>query len=51
MKLTLELSNPELLLRFLDHIEPGSAFPIPEDIATIADAIEMQLSEQGQRRC
>lgn len=48
MKLILELCNPELLLRFLDRIEPGSTFLIPEDVVRIADALEMRLVERHQ---
>ena len=45
MTITITIADPKALLKFLDSAEPTPANPIPQDIVTIADAIEAKIAE------
>jgi len=50
VRLTFEIAEPEALLRFIDAAQPSERLPIPQDIVTIADAIEARLA-MGEDGC
>lgn len=47
MTITIEIAEPEALMRFLDAAQPVAGVPIPPDLVTIADAIEARLHDDA----